>query len=128
MPSVKQMVQDYEDNIILPTLAFKDDYKQLQRTKIGKVEDEDDLRLGDIILKKNKFIFDTYYFFKIIKLTPKKVILDRLEVYSEVDFILTYTDVTNNVIDSYEVEKSKLFSDYEKYDKNKTYQVVYYND
>ena len=132
LPSVKQMVQDYEDNIILPTLAFKDDYKQLPRTKIGKVEvkdeDEDDLRLGDIIVKKNKFIYDTYHFFKIKKQTPNKVILDRLDVYSEVDFILTYPDVTNNVIDSYQIEKTKLFSDYEKYDQNKTYQVVHYVD
>ena len=33
--SVKQMVQDYEDNIILPPLEFRDDYKPvpLPRTK-----------------------------------------------------------------------------------------------
>ena len=47
--SVKQMVQDYEDNIILPPLEFKDDYKPtpkptnkkptpLPRTKIEQVD------------------------------------------------------------------------------------------
>ena len=47
--SVKQMVQDYEDNIILPLLEFRDDYKPipkprtkkpapLQRTKIEQVD------------------------------------------------------------------------------------------
>ena len=32
--SVKQMAQEYEDNIILPPLEFRDDYKPLPRTKI----------------------------------------------------------------------------------------------
>ena len=47
--SVKQMVQDYEDNIILPPLEFRDDYKPipkprtkqptpLPRTKIEQVD------------------------------------------------------------------------------------------
>ena len=37
--SVKQMVQDYEDNIILPPLEFRDDHKPvpLPRTKIEQV-------------------------------------------------------------------------------------------
>ena len=37
--SVKQMVQEYEDNIILPPLEFRDDYKPvpLPRTKIEQV-------------------------------------------------------------------------------------------
>ena len=129
LPSVKQMVQNYEDNIIFPPLEFKDEYKQLPRTKLGKVEVKDkDLRLGDIVVRKNKFNYDTYQFFQIKEEKHNTVLLDRLEVYSEVDFILTYTDVTNNVIDSYRVEKTKLFSDYEKYDQNKTYQVVHYVD
>ena len=38
--SVKQMVQDYEDNIIEPPLEFRDDYKPtpLPKTKIEQVD------------------------------------------------------------------------------------------
>ena len=34
--SVKQMVQDYEDNIILPPLEFRDDYKPIPKPKTKK--------------------------------------------------------------------------------------------
>ena len=34
--SVKQMVQDYEDNIILPPLEFRDDYKPNTKTEDQK--------------------------------------------------------------------------------------------
>ena len=34
--SVKQMVQDYEDNIILPPLEFKDDYKPIPKPRTKK--------------------------------------------------------------------------------------------
>jgi len=32
--SVKQMVQDYEENIILPHLEFRDDYKPIPKPRI----------------------------------------------------------------------------------------------
>ena len=34
--SVKQMVQDYEDNIILPPLEFRDDYKPIPKPRTKK--------------------------------------------------------------------------------------------
>ena len=34
--SVKQMVQDYEENIILPPLEFRDDYKPIPKPKTKK--------------------------------------------------------------------------------------------
>ena len=34
--NVKQMVQDYEDNIILPTLEFRDDYKPVPSPRVKK--------------------------------------------------------------------------------------------
>ena len=34
--SVKQMVQDYEENIILPPLEFRDDYKPVPITQNNK--------------------------------------------------------------------------------------------
>jgi len=34
--SVKQIVQDYEDNIILPPLEFRDDYKPIPKPRTTK--------------------------------------------------------------------------------------------
>ena len=34
--SVKQMVQEYEDNIILPPLEFRDDYKPIPKPRTKK--------------------------------------------------------------------------------------------
>ena len=34
--SVKQMVQDYEENIILPPLEFRDDYKPIPKPRTKK--------------------------------------------------------------------------------------------
>ena len=34
--SVKQMVQEYEDNIILPPLEFRDDYKPMAKPRTKK--------------------------------------------------------------------------------------------
>ena len=67
--SVKQMVQDYEENIILPPLEFRDDYKPtpkprtkkptpLPRTKIEQVDIKADLKgytkSYEIGIKNNK--------------------------------------------------------------------------